>query len=272
MKNKKHALLGKKILLIGTDNNFLNMIERMFLYAGIDIVINDTIEQGIATIKSYKPDLVLIESSEDKNGSNSDIVKNIRDNNEDDLPIILVTDDEDQNKYDVDYVVPKLGIDLMDLIKTIENIFLVSKADAAEDLFDISEISVAPTDQYAGDKKIKVMVVEDDPLLRSLLSVRLAKSKIPYQFCHNGNDAKDMAIKYEPTIIILDIMLPGKNGLDVLKELRALPKFAQTPVVVFSNKDNGEDKNLAYSLGVKHFLVKAMTDLNDLVRIILESD
>ena len=66
-------------------------------------------------------------------------------------------------------------------------------------------------------------------------------------------------------------MLPGKNGLDVLKEIRQTPSLADMSVIVFSNKDSDEDRQRAKSLGVETFLIKAMTDLNDLVRIILNN-
>jgi DNA-binding response OmpR family regulator len=136
-------------------------------------------------------------------------------------------------------------------------------------LLDISEPGTLSTDNKQNEK-IKVLIIEDDPLLGNLLSAKFAKSNIIYQFCRNGSDAMNMILQFKPTVIILDIMLPGKNGLDVLKEIREYNELIDLPVIIFSNKDNDADRKLARSLGSDTFLVKAMTDLNELVNIILK--
>ncbi len=134
---------------------------------------------------------------------------------------------------------------------------------------DISEPVTIPSDSNLVEK-IRVLIIEDDPLLGNLLSTKFAKSEIIYQFCSNGADAMNMILQFKPTVVILDIMLPGKNGLDVLKEIRDYNELNDLPVIIFSNKDNDADRKLARSLGSDTFLVKAMTNLNELVNIILE--
>ncbi|USN87846.1 MAG: response regulator [Candidatus Nomurabacteria bacterium] len=273
MTNSTKALLGKKILVIGGDYNFLNTIERMFIYAGAEAIIENSLSKGLSSMKTLKPDLILLDASvPDLDPKSGDILKAIYDNNEHNLPLILITSDSDSAntpKYEVDYVVQKLGIDLLDLIEKIKKTLLVS-TENSDTVIDISEHDQTPV-LTKDAKAARVLVVEDDPLLRSLLSVRLTKSKISYQFCHNGNNVIDIMKHYHPTIIILDLMLPGRNGLDVLQDIRKIDGFKAIPVVIFSNKDSDSDRALAQKLGVKHFLIKAMTDLNSLLKIIIES-
>lgn len=138
-------------------------------------------------------------------------------------------------------------------------------------LIDISEPEVVIPKTESVDN-MRVLLVEDDPLLRNLLSMKLQKSEISHTFCNSGLEAMDMVKEYDPTVIILDLMLPGKNGLEVLKEIREDSKYKETPVVIFSNKDDDSDRATAHDLGVEHFLIKATTDLSELLSLIIKLD
>jgi DNA-binding response OmpR family regulator len=63
-------------------------------------------------------------------------------------------------------------------------------------------------------------------------------------------------------------MLPGKNGFELLAEIREDGQFKDTPVIIFSNRDSQEDRRKAKELGAAAFHVKAMTDLAELVTTI----
>lgn len=268
MINKKQTFLGKKMLIIGDDSAFINSIELMFLYAGIDILIFNDFKKGALAIKTQKPDLILLESTLDGDLLQN-IILEINAQNDCGIPFILIADTntDSNNNIAVTKIIQKTNIDIVSLIRTIENLLKDSSNIHSHESLVITE-KKAETSSVS-QKEIRVLVVEDDPLLRNLLSVRLTKSKIPYYFCHNGNEVLHTALHYKPTLVILDLMLPGKNGIDVLNEMRQRPEFRETPVVVFSNKDNDEDKKKAKMLGVDDFLIKAMTDLNDLVTLII---
>lgn len=266
MVNKKETFLGKKMLVIGDDAHFLNSIELMFLYAGVDIVIFDVFKKGLSSIETQKPDLILFESSFGEKDFNQQIESLIVENHLS-IPLVVISDVNISNNTKITKTISKTNLNIVDLIRTIEDILKHSTNVQNFEELNITEknLNSLPTTS----KEIRVLVVEDDPLLRNLLSVKLTKSKIPYHFCHNGNDVIDIAFQYKPTLIILDLMLPGKNGIDVLNEMRKVPDFEKTPVIIFSNKDNDEDKKKAKLLGVSDFLIKAMTDLNDLVSLII---
>lgn len=260
-------MLGKKVVLIADDLAFANSLERIFNFAGVDILVCNTQEKGISVIKTEKPDLLIIESSSHTSAENIISIAFFKESYK--PPMLFITDDKglipntNPNNY-----LEKEGLELVKVIEKIESIFDQETAPDNKNLLDITEHS-QPLINTKVDH-VKVLLVEDDPLLRNLLSIRFTKGNIPYQLCHNGNDVLNTILEYKPTIVILDIMLPGKNGLEVLEEIRQIPAVADISVIVFSNKDNDEDRKKAKDLGVDTFLIKAMTDLNDLIRIILE--
>lgn len=126
-------------------------------------------------------------------------------------------------------------------------------------------IDITPEKTVISSTGIKVYVVEDDPLLRNLLSIKLDNSSFPNEFSKNGDGALAAMQQFEPDTIILDLMLPGMSGFDILKQVKADPKLENVPVIVFSNKDSSADKKKAEDLGADCFYIKAMTDLSDLV-------
>ena len=115
---------------------------------------------------------------------------------------------------------------------------------------------------------IKVMMIEDDSFLSEMVLTKLSTHGcIPYS-ANNGSEALSLAEQYAPNIIILDLMLPGKSGEEILTELKAHPDLKQIPVIVFTNKSEPEDAENNLKAGAAAFLIKSQTDLNNLVEIV----
>lgn len=117
---------------------------------------------------------------------------------------------------------------------------------------------------------LRVFVVEDDPLLRNLLTHKFEQSNIPFVFNNDGMRVPEQMQQFKPTVLILDLMLPGKSGFDVLTEIQSISSLQDIPVVVFSNRDNPEDRQRAKALGVTSFSVKAVTSLSELVQTLYD--
>lgn len=116
--------------------------------------------------------------------------------------------------------------------------------------------------------EVKVLMIEDDPFLTDLVATKLsAQGCVPYS-CKTGEEAIALAETYSPNVIILDLMLPGVSGEDVLKQLKAHAELKNIPVLVFSNKSLEEEIQNCFDLGAAEFLIKSSTDLNNLVEIV----
>lgn len=116
---------------------------------------------------------------------------------------------------------------------------------------------------------VRVFCVEDDSLLRMLLSTKFDMSSVTYDFSEDGLNIPDKLRQFKPNVILLDIMIGSINGLDVLEEVKACSDLATIPVIVFSNQDSYEERHRATELGANSYLVKATTDLSDLVKLLL---
>ncbi len=110
--------------------------------------------------------------------------------------------------------------------------------------------------------QIKVFIVEDDQMISDLVTAKLSLSGcIPYSTA-NGAEAIAMAELYTPDIIILDLMLPGMTGEEILTVLKSMEDLKTIPVVIFSNKSEESIKEKVMKLGAAKYYVKAATDLN----------
>lgn len=116
----------------------------------------------------------------------------------------------------------------------------------------------------------KVLIVEDDEFLRSLNAKRLEAEGFKVAVAVDGQSAIDLIPKEMPDLIFLDLLLPGVDGFEVLKKIKADDKTKAIPVIVFSNLGQKEDIEKAHNLGATDFLVKANFTLDDVVAKIKE--
>jgi len=99
----------------------------------------------------------------------------------------------------------------------------------------------------------KVLVIDDEPQIRRALRVGLEQNQYEVLMAASGEEGLDIAASKAPDLIVLDIAMPGKNGLEVCKELR---QWTKTPIIILSVRDNEEEKIRALDLGADDYLTK----------------
>lgn len=115
---------------------------------------------------------------------------------------------------------------------------------------------------------VKVLMIEDDSFFSELVLGKLAEEGcIPYSSA-NGEEALNLAQQYHPNIIIMDLMLPGLQGEEILSRLKQDTQLSAIPVIVFSNKSDQKDIESNMGAGAEAFLIKSTTDLNQLMGVI----
>ena len=109
----------------------------------------------------------------------------------------------------------------------------------------------------------KVLVVEDDSLLRDMLSQHLSKGEWSVLYAEDGQSALEIARADKPSIVLLDIMLPGMSGFEILAEMKKDPNLKDIPVVILSNLGQQEDIDKGLELGAVDFLIKSNFTLDE---------
>jgi CheY-like chemotaxis protein len=111
-------------------------------------------------------------------------------------------------------------------------------------------------DDPAGPPPRKLLLVEDDFYIRDIYKVEAKDRGYVVYEAADGSDALNMAKIARPDIILLDIMLPKINGLDVLKTLKSWPEFKDTPVIIVSNVGDSQVHQKALQAGAADYLTK----------------
>jgi DNA-binding response OmpR family regulator len=115
-----------------------------------------------------------------------------------------------------------------------------------------------------------ILICEDDQALRTLVRAVLGSG---YRFveAHDGEEALELALRLKPDLIILDLMLPGRSGFEVLNQLRRHLPAAETPVIVMSAW--GHADQAALNAGADRFVPKPFEaeDLTAAVREVLDA-
>lgn len=112
--------------------------------------------------------------------------------------------------------------------------------------------------------KKKIMIVDDDENIASLISLYLTKEFFECQIAHDGEEALRLNREFEPDLILLDIMLPGIDGYSVCRELR---KEYMTPVIMLSAKTEVFDKVLGLELGADDYIEKPFDNKEMVARV-----
>ena len=108
------------------------------------------------------------------------------------------------------------------------------------------------------NKKNKILVVDDDPDIIEIISYNLKKENYKVFSCYNGTDSIKIAEKEKPDLIILDIMMPGMDGIQVCEKLRSKNKFNNTIIMFLSARGEDFTHIAAYDAGADDFVNKPL--------------
>jgi DNA-binding response OmpR family regulator len=108
--------------------------------------------------------------------------------------------------------------------------------------------------------RARILIVEDEPNIVESLSFILGRADFQVEHVADGAQALDRLRRQSFSALILDIMLPGMNGLDVLRAVRADRSLAGLPVIVLTAKGQASDRKTAEGIGATAFITKPFSN------------
>jgi DNA-binding response OmpR family regulator len=119
-------------------------------------------------------------------------------------------------------------------------------------------------------KKKKLLIIEDDLVLRDALEEFLISEGFEVSSAIDGEEGIQKISEQKPDLVLLDIVLPKKNGYEVLEEVKANKETANIPIVLLTNLGSAMDVEKALRLGATTYLVKADYKLDEVTQKIKE--
>lgn len=115
--------------------------------------------------------------------------------------------------------------------------------------------------------KSKILIVEDDPDISELIHFNLEKNGYQTVRAEDGEQALRLAQKHPPDLILLDLLLPGLNGLEVCRRLKRDPAMQHIPIMMVTAKGEEMDRVVGLELGAEDYVVKPFSIREIILRI-----
>ncbi|MBQ2260120.1 MAG: response regulator [Loktanella sp.] len=119
----------------------------------------------------------------------------------------------------------------------------------------------------------RVLLIEDEPNIIEAICFILSRDGWTVHTHEDGQSAMAKVLALPPDMIILDVMLPGRSGFDILRELRSTDVTKDIPVMMLTARGQEKDRELALRLGATHFMTKPFSnsEVRDYVRAMMDA-
>lgn len=249
----------KKVLLIEDDAILADVLMRKLSLEGFSGYHSSDGRAGIAEIKRIHPDLILLDIALPGmdgfavlEALRSETERGIRD-----IPVIVISNSG--QPVEIDRAL-QYGVKDYCVKASFDPGEIAAKVRKHLGLSETASLEAVPTGLLHSKK---LLIIEDDQFLRDLAIQKLKKEQLEVISAVNGEEGLEMALTEKPSIILLDILLPGMDGFEVLRRVKAAPEIAGTSVIMLSNFGQREDVEKAKALGAEAFLVKANYTLDE---------
>ncbi len=117
-----------------------------------------------------------------------------------------------------------------------------------------------------------VLIVEDEKLLAKAIAATLRNAGLDVTVAHNGDEALELVRQLHPDVVLLDVMLPGKSGIDICATMKTQPLTADIPVIMVSARSTPQDRMRGLIAGAEQYLTKPFspTELLELIHHVLQ--
>lgn len=261
----------KKVLVIEDDAFLGDVLLEKLKKEEYDAHLSRDGAEGFQKIKELKPDLILLDIILPNLNGYEILEAKQKDPDIEKIPVIIIS-----NSGQPVEISRALALGVKDY-------FIKAQFDPEEVMFKVRNFlkQEGETDlnaDKANGKKVssgalsgrKIMWVEDDSFLSDIIARKLSSEKCTLMHAKDGETALSLVEEETPDIIILDILLPGMNGFEVLEKLKANTKIKNVPVILLSNLGQESDKEKGKTLGANRFLVKATLTLDEIIGEIQE--
>lgn len=112
-----------------------------------------------------------------------------------------------------------------------------------------------------------VLIADDEPSMRLLVHTTIESDHLKLVEAGDGNEAWAMILEHRPALVLLDVQMPGRNGLDILSSIRSDPALSATRVILLTAKALSSDRVSGMAAGADFYLTKPFSPLDLLTRV-----
>jgi CheY-like chemotaxis protein len=252
-----------KILIIEDDIFIGNILTQKLVSAKFETQVIRDGALAISKIKEWRPDLILLDMTLPNMSGYEILETKQKDFSIPDIPVIIISNSGKTVEINralalgVKSYLVKTGLNSEEVLVKVERELAKKKVAVPE-----TKPHEIPHADLVGKK---ILWVEDDKFLKDIITRKLSKTGCMLFHASTGEEALERVSKEIPDIIVLDIILPGMNGFEILQKIKEKPEAKNIPVIFLSNLDQKSDIDKGKALGAVRFFVKATGNLDEIV-------
>jgi DNA-binding response OmpR family regulator len=245
---------NKKILIIEDEQILGDILLNKLISEGYDASWELNGEEGLRKMREMKPDLVLLDIVMPKKDGYEVLEDMQKDSSITNIPVVVISNSG--QPVEIERI---LALGAKD--------YIVKAQFSPDEVLEKvrKHIGLESATEKPATTGVKVLIVEDDPFLSSLAAERLKKEGYDVTSAMDGAQALKKLEESVPDLVLLDIIMPGVNGFEVLKAMKADVRLKDVAVIIFSNLGQEQEVEEGKKLGADDFLVKAKFTLKEVV-------
>lgn len=252
---------NKKIVVIEDEDILGQIITKKLLSEGYSVTLATDGEQGMQKVIEIMPDLILLDMvMPKKNGE--EVLEDIKNNPQiKSIPVIVISNSGQQTEIEK---IVNLGV----------RDYIIKAQFSPEDVLEkvkkylnqeYKEKGISTSPNLEKLKNVKILLAEDDQFLSSLVAQRLGKDGYRLYSATDGKQVLKIFSEITPDLVLMDIIMPEMNGLEVLKQIRSDVKNKDVVIIIFSNLGQDHEVEEAKAAGADDFLIKVNFTLKEVV-------
>ncbi|OIO50647.1 hypothetical protein CO131_00380 [Candidatus Kaiserbacteria bacterium CG_4_9_14_3_um_filter_50_16] len=258
--------MSKKIFIVEDDQTLRNVLLEKFSKSGYAVEEAEDGEIALQKLRGgLKPDLILLDVLMPKKNGMEVLREMSTDPALKDIPVIIISNSGQPVEVEL---AKKLGAKdflikaIFDPAEVLEKVqALLQENGHSKATEEAAQLPIIDQDM----KGKGVLVVEDDKFLRNLFIHKLFSSGLKVESAIDAKGAFGILENWKPDIILLDLILPGIDGFEILSRLKKDERLASIPVIILSNLGEKKDIDRAMSLGAQEFMVKVNFNLEEII-------
>lgn len=261
--------MKRKILIIEDDIFLGDALVKKLQTDGYEAVLVRDGAEGLKKIREVMPDLVLLDIILPTMNGYEILEAKEKDRRIARVPVIIISNSGQPVEINralalgvKDYLV-KAQFDPEEvLVKVRAQLEEGASANEAAPPPPLANSSMSRISSLSGKR---IMWVEDDKFLSDIIARKLSKEGAALVHASEGEEALRLIAEQKPDILLLDILLSGMDGFEILKRVKSDPKTKDVPVMLLSNLGQKSDVDKGKKLGAARFLIKATVTLDEIV-------
>ena len=260
-----------KVAIIEDEEVLLNVLENKLKKEGFDVVTALDGEIGVKVVRESLPDIILLDIIMPKVNGFEVLAQLNQDHVLAKIPVIIISNSGQPVEIDKalslgakDYLV-KAEFDPQEVIEKIKKQLSSSVSPQSAVQSAESDGTSPKINADINPSLFTILLVEDDNFLRDLISQKLKRESFNVIEAIDGEDGVKKTGEHKPHLILLDLILPGMDGFEVLRDIHGNENSKKIPVIILSNLGQKDDIEKGMRFGAIDYLVKAHNTPGEIV-------